>query len=225
MSTRMWHRRHRERKKKEKENEKEKEKENKREKERERERATERKREQKAGRDRRIEVKAYYTARRAPGIPDFQVRSQVSRGARSAADHFDLRPHQSSPNHTPLISARHESRRTFSRNGQGRAYSLPPSSCSPLPPLSSLPPAPHPLYVSSDVFRTPTISLDREDECLRRLSKERLILSFLPASRAARLQESRFACENEDELDADVRLLVCVCVCVSVVYEFLTFPF
>lgn len=120
-------------KEKEKENEKEKEKENKREKERER--AIERKREQKAGRDRRIEVKAYYTARRAPGIPDFQVRSQVSRGARSAADHFDLRPHQSSPNHTPLISARHESRRTFSRNGQGRAYSLPPSSCSPLLPL------------------------------------------------------------------------------------------
>lgn len=102
-----------------------------------RERGRRRKREQKAGRDRRIEVKAYYTARRAPGIPDFQVRSQVSRGARSAADHFDLRPHQSSPNHTPLISARHESRRTFSRNGQGRAYSLPPSSC-------SLPPSLHP---------------------------------------------------------------------------------
>lgn len=50
--------------------------------------------------------------------PVFQTfrPSQVRRGARSAADHFDLRPHQSSPNHTLLISARHESRRTFSRS-------------------------------------------------------------------------------------------------------------
>lgn len=34
------------------------------------------------------------------------LAGQVSRGARSAADHFDPRPHQSSPNHTPLISTR-----------------------------------------------------------------------------------------------------------------------
>lgn len=92
---------------------------------------------QKAGRDREAQSEGVlHTGPEGP--PVFQTfrpaSSQVSRGARSAADHFDLRPHQSSPNHTPLISARHESRRTFPRNGQGRAYSPPPPlSSSPVP--------------------------------------------------------------------------------------------
>jgi len=118
-------------------------------------------------------TKAYYTLgkpRRTPGIPDFQIppRSQVSRGARSAADHFDLRPHQSSPNHTPLISAWHESRRTFSRNGQKRTYSPPP-------PSSSSRPVPR---AAARFFRTPTISLDCKNEDLRRFSREKLIIFY-----------------------------------------------
>lgn len=72
---------------------------------------------------RRVGSRAYYTAR---GPPVFEARvrlSQVSRGAQSAADHFDLRPHQSSPNHTPLIWTRHESgaRSCNASNRQGYA--------------------------------------------------------------------------------------------------------
>lgn len=110
-------------------------------------------------------TKAYYTLgkpRRTPGIPDFQIppRSQVSRGARSAADHFDLRPHQSSPNHTPLISAWHESRRTFSRNGQKRTYSSPPPSSSSRssPPLVTFV---HPRFPSIVKTRVYDASLER----------------------------------------------------------------
>lgn len=86
-------------------------------------------------------------------------RSQVSRGARSAADHFDLRPHQSSPNHTPLISAWHESRRTFPRNGQKRTYSPPPPSSSsrpfPLAPLVSFVHPRFPLIVKTRIYDVP----------------------------------------------------------------------
>lgn len=44
--------------------------------------------------------------RERPPVLEGGLAGQVSRGARSAADHFDPRPHQSSPNHTPLISTR-----------------------------------------------------------------------------------------------------------------------
>lgn len=52
------------------------------------------------------EEKAKRRWRERPPVLEGGLAGQVSRGARSAADHFDPRPHQSSPNHTPLISTR-----------------------------------------------------------------------------------------------------------------------
>lgn len=119
----------------------------------------------------------------APGIPDFQVRGQVSRGARSAADHFDLRPHQSSPNHTPLISARHESggARSSLVTGKGAHVRFHLHLLAP-PSPALLSPFPR---ISSSV--TPTFSSEREDGCSRRLSKGGFsFLSLLPVLRLAR---------------------------------------